>query len=53
MSSVGTPEWDRLVNEYLASLEGKTPAQLMHASCDHAYGYCAHTPDNAFKAVTA
>ncbi len=49
MSSVGTPEWDRLVNEYLASLEVKTPAQLMHASCDHAYGYCAEQPDNVFR----
>lgn len=48
MSIVGTPAWDAACAAYIASLEGKSPEQLAHANCDHAYGYCAETADNTF-----
>ena len=49
MSIVGTPEWEALCAEYIASMEGKSPEQTAHANCDHAYGYCSQTTTNTFE----
>ena len=49
MSIVGTPEWEALCVAYIASMEGKSPEQIAHANCDHGYGYCSETANNAFE----
>lgn len=37
-------DWDA----YFAKLDAN-PQGNIHAGCDHAYGYCAATPNNTFQ----
>lgn len=50
MSIVGTPEWDALCADYITAMKTKTPQEIAHADCDHAYGYCTQTPNNTYGA---
>ena len=51
-SIVGTPEWDAATKKYAEALQKAADngwKGWQHANCDHAYGYCATTPNNVFE----
>ncbi len=54
-SIVGSPEWEKLVAEYIESMEeaignGSFEKGWAHAGCSHAEGYCSETFNNVYVA---
>ena len=51
-SIVGTPEWEAATKAYVEAqkkAEANDWKGWEHAYCDHAYGYCTATPNNAYE----
>ena len=53
-SIVGSPEWEKLVEKYIASMEravakGVFEEGWAHSGCSHAEGYCSETFNNVYE----
>jgi hypothetical protein len=54
-SIVGSPEWEKSVEEYIASMEravakGVFQEEWAHSGCSHAESYCAIAFNNVYVA---